>query len=84
MAALHLAQRDAERIWKYKDLVSTLNFSGISLPVKLVDIPIFEKQNEISVNVFGYERSKVFPIHVTRNKYDRHVNLLMISDHTNG
>jgi hypothetical protein len=83
LAALHLAQRDAERTWKYKDHVSTLNFSGISFPVKLVDIPKFEKQNEISVNVFGYEKSEVFPIHVTRNRYDRHVNLLMISDHKN-
>ena len=64
LAALHLAQRDAERIWKYKDHVSTLNFSGIWFPVKLVDIPKFEKQNEISVNMFGYEKSGVFPIHV--------------------
>jgi hypothetical protein len=64
--------------------VSILNFSGISFPVKLVDIPKFEKQNEISDNVFGYEKSKVFPIHFTRNRYDRHVNLLMISDHKNG
>jgi hypothetical protein len=64
-----------------KDHVSTLNFSGISFAVKLVDIPKFEKQNEISVNVFGYEKSEVFPIHITRNRYDRHVNPLMISDH---
>ena len=83
MAALHLAQRDGERIWKYKDHVSTLNFSGILFPVKLVYIPKFQKQNEISVNVLGYEKSEVFPIHVTRNRYDRHVNLLMISDHKN-
>ena len=46
--------------------MSILNFSGISFPVKLVDIPKFEKQNEISDNVFGYEKSKVFPIHFTR------------------
>jgi len=65
LAALYPVQRDGERIWKYKDHVSTLNFSGISRSVKLVDIPKFEKQNEISVNVFGYEKSEVFPIHVT-------------------
>ena len=28
---------------------------GITYPVAVKDVPKFEKQNEISVNVFGYE-----------------------------
>ena len=34
----------------------TLNFDGISFPMKLKDIKKFEQQNpQISVNVLGYE-----------------------------
>jgi len=81
LAALYPVQRNGERVWKYKDHESDLNFKDISFPVKMDDIPKFEKQNKLSVNVFRYEKNEVFPIHVTRNRYERHVNLLMISDH---
>jgi hypothetical protein len=46
----------------------------------MVDIPKFEKQNSISVNVFGFEKKEVFPVHIAKNRYERHVNLLLLSD----
>ena len=80
LAALYPPQRDAERIWKYKNHITSLKFSGIPYPVKMVDIPKFEKQNNISVNVFGFEKNEVFPVHIAKNRYERHVNLLLLSD----
>jgi hypothetical protein len=36
---------------------SDLNFKDISIPVKMDDIPKFEKQNDMSINIFGYEKN---------------------------
>ncbi|CAG2215764.1 unnamed protein product [Mytilus edulis] len=80
LAALYPAKRDAERVWKYKEHTSSLNFDTIMFPVKLADIPKFEKQNEISINVFGFNKGEVFPIHISKHRFEQHVNLLMISD----
>jgi hypothetical protein len=43
LAALYPVQRDGERVWKYKDHESDLNVKDISFPVKMDDIPKFEK-----------------------------------------
>ena len=42
----------------------------------------FEKQNQnISVNIFGFEEKKIFPIRVTENKgRNHHVKLLLINN----
>ncbi len=53
--------------------------SGITYPVKPADIPKFETKNGIPVNLFGHEKKTLFPIHITQKKYDKHINLLLIS-----
>ena len=70
LAALCPSQRDAERIWKYKNLITSLKFNGLLHPVKMADIPKFETQNDISVNVFGLEQNEVFPVHIANNPRD--------------
>jgi len=57
LAALYPVQRNGERVWKYKGHVSDLNFKDLSFPVKMDDIPKFEKQNDMSINIFGYEKN---------------------------
>ena len=54
----------------------------INYPVKVKDLLKFEKQNpRLSVNVFGLDDDKVFPLQITERKdAEHHVNLLMISD----
>ena len=54
---------------------------GIFYPVKLRDIDRFENLNEnISVNVSGYEEKKIFPVRITNAKgRQHHVNLLVIT-----
>ena len=44
------------------------------------DIPKFEKQNDVSINIFGYEKNEIYPVHITTHRFERHVNILMISD----
>jgi hypothetical protein len=80
LAALHPGNHNSDRVREYQTYATKLNFDGISFPMRMADIPKFEKQNQIYVNVFGYEKANVFPIHITTHRYDKHVYLLMTSD----
>ena len=59
-------------------------FVGIDYPVKISQIPKFEKQNEIRINVFGYDEKEkythIFPRYVSDFDFNTTVNLLLISN----
>ncbi|KAK3733350.1 hypothetical protein QZH41_003614 [Actinostola sp. cb2023] len=60
-----------------------LNMAGIDYPVKIDQVKKFERQNPtISVSVFGYEEQELFPLYVTKDKKELHVNLLLYSQDT--
>lgn len=44
--------------------------------MQMKDLVKFETQNSISVNDFGYEKGTVYPIHFTKQRFERHVDLL--------
>ena len=48
-----------------RDFASNLNCDGIEFPVQEKDFKKVEGQNNICVNVFGYENELVFPIYVS-------------------
>ena len=50
------------RVLKYKEYERELNISGIQYPVDIKDISKFEHQNNISVNLCGYEDKKNLPV----------------------
>ena len=72
LAYLYEANDHRERVNHYKQYESELNMNGITYPV-----PKFEKQNDISVNVFEYENG-YYPLYISRNQKEKHVNLLLI------
>lgn len=68
-----------ERVSHYRPFENELNFKGIKFPVSIQDIEKFEKLNNISVNVFGYDR-ELFPIRISRLKLSLdHVDLLYLT-----
>ena len=62
------------RVEKYTHYENELNMEGIMYPVAVKDVPKFEKQNGISVNVFGYEDG-YYPLYMSRDQKERHANL---------
>ena len=48
----------AEKLTHYEKLIDELNMAGTQYPITMNQIPRFEKQNEISVNVFGMENGE--------------------------
>ncbi|CAD6203406.1 GSCOCG00012660001-RA-CDS, partial [Cotesia congregata] len=71
------SNRHPERVSSYPDLDNKFNIKGIKFPMKLHDIPKFEKLNNLRINV--YENSVVVPLHLSNNLSDRKtIHLLMV------
>jgi hypothetical protein len=71
---------NADRISNYKQYDSEFDFSKIVFPVKLSDIHKVEDIVDYGINVFGYEKSVVFPLLITKRQDDRIINVLMIGE----
>ena len=81
---LNPQDKDAQRIKKSdKTFVANLDYSGIEFPVTTKQYNKIEKQNEININVFGYENKQKYPIHVSKEKYEDCMNLLLITENEN-
>ena len=87
VVALRPVQRHADRPSSYDHYASVLNLQGIEFPMSLEQIGKFERQNNISINVYTFETKKgstVFPLRLTSQKRDRHVNLLYTPNQEHG
>lgn len=79
LAGIHPTENNSHRVSSYVPFLNELNIDGIDFPTPLSQIDKFERLNQISINVFGWEK-EIFPLHITRHNFDKHVNLLLIWD----
>lgn len=65
-----------------KQFESHLNMNNIKFPVPLSSMDKFERQNQnVSVNVFGFEKGEIYPLKITKQKgCKHHVNLLYLQN----
>ena len=66
-----------------KQYIENLDYLGIEFPVTTKQYNKIEKQNEININVFGYEDKQPYPIYVSKEKYKDNMNLLLITENEN-
>ena len=64
-------------------MVDTLNYKDIEFPVTIKQINKIEKKNNINISVFGYENKQPYPIYVSKEKFDDHMELLLITENEN-
>eukprot|EP01048_Picozoa_sp_COSAG05_P024387 COSAG05_NODE_5712_length_1110_cov_0.680514_2_plen_164_part_00 len=55
LSAAFPATKDAQRVSKYQSHEQDLDWTGLTFPVTLHDIEKFERRNEISINIYGWE-----------------------------
>ena len=82
MALLHPLQykNNQFRVLRYQEYDRELNISRVKYLIDIKKISIFEHQNNISVNICGYEDKKIFPLGIRTMIIARHhVNLLYIT-----
>ena len=63
-----------------KKLIDTLDFEGIEFPVSKYDFSKTEMKNRICINVFCYENNLTHPIHISDQKFENSMYLLLISN----
>ena len=68
-----------------KEFISKLDYTNVQFPVSVKHYNKVEKQNNINMNVFGYENKTPFPIYISKEKHKNSgaavLNLLLIKDH---
>ena len=81
---LNPQDKDPQRIKKTdKQYIEKLDYSSIEFPVTVKQINKIEKQNNICINLFGYEEKQKFPIYISEEKYQDHMELLLITEGEN-
>ena len=77
LSALH-PFRNPQRVHPYKKFEQELNFSGIPFPVDPSQVPRFEEQNNISIDIYTFQDGKITLFYKTMSKMSKHVDLLLI------
>ena len=78
---LNPQEKNPQRIKKEdKEMINELNYDGIDFPLSQKHYNKVEKQNDIRINVFGYEKGQPFPIHISKETFEDHINLLLITE----
>ena len=57
---------------------NNLNYDGIEFPVQENDFKKVEVQNNICVNVFGYENKLFFPVYISNQTFKSSIDLLLL------
>ena len=64
-----------------------INMEGIEYPISLKDISKVEKQNNLSINVFAFEKQKrkhsLYPVYVSNIESENIIDLLYIESNEN-
>ena len=69
-----------ERVKKEdKKMINELSYDEIDFPLSQKHYNKVEKQNNIRINVFGYENGQPFPIHISKETFKDQMNLLLIT-----
>ena len=78
---LNPQEKNPQRINKVdKEMINELNYDGIDFPLSQKHYNKVEKQNNIRINVFGYEKGQPFPIHISKETFKDQINLLLITE----
>ena len=85
LSSMHTGSRNPQRLSNYRPYLNELNLKGLQFPLKVSDVPKFEKLNpQISVNVNAFENEpvpEVTPLYVSPDRQrPHHVNLLLLTD----
>ena len=66
-----------------KAYINKLNYEGIEFPVTIKQINKIETQNKINISIFGYELKQPYPLYVSKEQYEDHMELLLITKDEN-
>eukprot|EP01050_Picozoa_sp_SAG11_P007505 SAG11_NODE_628_length_8077_cov_4.820632_4_plen_112_part_00 len=77
------ADKNQERIGKYTEHQDKLDFTGITYPTSLTNLPKFGRRNKVSINVYGYTEKKGSYLLQKSKEHanaEKHVDMLLLHD----
>ena len=80
LASLYPQKTNPGRYRKYKGFERNLKVDHITYPVDLKQIPQFGKDNNLSINCYGYEKV-IYPLIVSKNQSGKEIDLLLFRGH---
>ncbi|XP_072401542.1 uncharacterized protein [Diabrotica undecimpunctata] len=84
VSALYPAAKNVDLLSSYPHYSQVLKLKGIQWPMTIKQILNFEKQNDISINVYILKKDNrdfmTLPTYLTKEKKVQHVTLLLIQD----
>ena len=81
---LNLVVKDPNRVTKQlRQTINDVNYDGIRFPLATNQYNRVEKQNNICINVFGYENKQPYPIYISKEKFGDHLDLLLLTEEEN-
>ena len=87
LSKLYPANKDKQRVTKYKAYENKINMKGIEYPVSIKDIPKVEKQNNLSINVFALEdqtnKQSLHSVYISKVESENVIDLLYIESNVN-
>ena len=83
IAAENTGMKDPKRASNLRKFTNNYDWSGLRFPVAIKNINVFEKNNDISINVLSVENKDIY-ICRKRIRRDREINLLLISEGPEG
>ena len=66
-----------------RELAKQLNFKGVKFPIYKKEYAKKEKQNNIFINVFGPQDEIPYLIYTSKETFEKHVDLLLLSNSKN-
>ena len=60
-------------------MINEHNYDGITFSAMQKQYNKIETQNNIGINVFGYEKGQQFPIHISKEEFENQMNFLLIT-----
>ena len=79
-AATFPEKEQKQRQNKYKSNLHTLKFDNIEFPMSLTDVPKFENQKNIGINVFVFDKNKILPLFLSKVKTHKVIPLLLLTN----
>lgn len=80
LASRHPVVKNRQRTENYRKYWNEIDVHGIRFPVELEQIPRLELQNDLCINVYGFDND-IIPLHISKFAFSEHINVLLYRRH---
>jgi hypothetical protein len=82
IAKFYPHEQNKHRVSNYINDFDKFNWDGVNFPTTIKDITIFEKNNSIAVNVFGFDNDTrdIYPLYISNIISEKEVDLMVIEN----